>query len=97
MTLLRCGGLPVEQAFETSNISSTGVLFQSGIEMEIGSPLEYVLTLTPALGPRKPVQLHCLGKVVRRTEADSVAATIERYEFKRTDDRALFGPESMHA
>ena len=83
MTLLRCGGLPVEQPFETSNISSTGVLFRSGIDIEIGSPVEYVLTLTPGSGVKKPVQLHCLGKIVRHAEAERVAATIERYEFVR--------------
>ena len=84
LTLLRCGGLPVEQPSETSNISSNGVLFQSGIEMQVGAPLEYVLTLAPSSGANKPaVQLHCLGKVVRRTEAEAVAATIERYEFVR--------------
>ena len=83
MTLLRCGGLAVEQPFETSNISSTGILFKAGLDLELGAPLEYTLTLSPAMGPRKQVQLHCLGKVVRRGEMDAVAATIERYEFVR--------------
>lgn len=83
MTLLRCGGMPVEQPSETSNISSNGVLFKSGIQMEVGAPLEYVLTLSPGAGAKKPVQLHCLGKVVRRGETEAVAATIERYEFVR--------------
>ena len=67
----------------TSNISSTGVLFNTGVEVEVGTPLEYTLTLAPALGPRKRVQLHCLGKVVRRGEMNDVAVTIERYEFMR--------------
>ena len=80
MTLVRCCGRFVEQPFETSNISSTGVLFKTEIPMEVGSPVEYVLTLAPALGPRKPVRLHCLGKVVRRAEEEAIAATIERYE-----------------
>ena len=83
MTLLRCGGKPFEQLCETSNISSTGVLFQAGEGMEIGDPVEYVVTLAPQMGPRKQVQLHCLGKVVRRLETEGVAATIERYDFVR--------------
>lgn len=83
MTLLRCGRQAIEQPFETSNISSTGVLFKASLEMEIGAPVEYTLILTPALGPRKAVQLHCLGKIVRHAEAEAVAATIERYEFVR--------------
>ena len=83
MTLLRCGGQAVEQRFSTSNISSNGVLFSTGLEMQVGSPVEYTLTLAPAMGPRKAVQLRCLGKVVRHAEAEAVAATIERYEFVR--------------
>ena len=83
MTLLRCGGQAVEQPFETANISSTGVLFNAGAELELGTPLEYMVTLSPAMGPRKPVVLHCLGKVVRHAEMQAVAATIERYEFVR--------------
>ena len=83
MTLLRCGGQVVQQPFETANISSNGVLFKTGLEMEIGAPLEYLLTLAPAMGPRKQVQLHCLGKVVRHADSSAVAATIERYEFVR--------------
>lgn len=83
MTLLRCGGKAVERPYETSNISSTGVLFRTDGEMAIGDPVEYVLTLAPPMGPRKSVQLHCLGKVVRAVESEAVAATIERYEFVR--------------
>ena len=83
MNVLRCGGQAVDQISETSNVSSTGVLFRTGLEMEVGSPLEYILTLAPAMGPRKQVQLHCLGRVVRRVEAVAVVASIERYEFVR--------------
>lgn len=83
MTLLRCGGQAVDQPFETANVSSNGVLFRTGLEMEVGSPVEYTLTLAPAMGPRKAVRLHCLGKVVRHAAAETVAATIERYEFVR--------------
>ena len=84
MTLLRCGGKAVEQPYETSNVSSTGVLFRADGEMTIGDPVEYVLTLAPQMGPRKQVQLHCLGKVVRHADSEAVAATIERYEFMRS-------------
>jgi len=83
MTLLRYAGRPVEQPFETTNISSTGVLFRSGVELAVGLPLEYELTLAPGLGMKRAVRLHCLGKVVRLTEEQGVAATIERYEFMR--------------
>jgi hypothetical protein len=83
MTLLRCAGQPVEQAARTSNVSANGVLFEGASDVAIGSPLEYLLTLTPAMGPRKAVQLHCLGKVVRKADSGATAATIERYDFVR--------------
>jgi hypothetical protein len=83
MTLLRCGGQAVERPFETANISSSGVLFRTEQMMEVGSPVEYELTLAPAMGPRKAVRLHCMGTVVRQVDAEAVAATIERYEFVR--------------
>ena len=83
MTLLRCDGQSVEQPYETANVSSGGVLFRTGLEMKVGWPLEFMLTLAPAMGPREAVQLRCLGKVVRRAETEAVAATIERYEFVR--------------
>jgi hypothetical protein len=83
MTLLRCGGQTVEQPSETSNISSNGILFRSGIAMKIGSPIEYVLTLAAGAGVANAVRLHCLGKIVRHAEPEAVAATIERYQFER--------------
>jgi len=75
----------------TKNISSSGVLFTAEKEAEPGSPIEYIVTLN-ASGP-KPVNLRCIGKVVR-AEPDlgaaekpavgyEIAATLERYEFMR--------------
>jgi PilZ domain len=75
----------------TRNISSGGVLFTSEKEPDVGSSIEYVITLG---GPSdQSVNLRCIGKVVRyrRTpDADpfafDVAATLERYEFVRSGD-----------
>ena len=83
VTLLRCGGQTVEQQSETANVSSNGVLIRTSLDMEIGAAVEYIVTLTPPIGARKTVQLHCLGKVVRRDESNGVAATIDRYLFVR--------------
>lgn len=83
ITLVRCDGSTLEQNSFTDNISSTGVLFHTDRKIDVGASVEYVLTLSPAMGPRKSVQLHCLGKVVRQGTDDSVAATVERYEFVR--------------
>ncbi len=83
MQLLRCGSRNLEEFAQTANVSSNGVLFHSDSKPAIGDPLEYVLTLTPELGPRKPVKIYCLGKVVRQDEEAGIAATLERYEFMK--------------
>jgi hypothetical protein len=77
---------------ETMNLSSVGVLFTSNVELEIGSPIEYIITLQPRTSGKEGVRLHCMGKVVRRDQEElveeapellTVAATLERYEFVR--------------
>ncbi len=75
----------------TKNISSGGVLFTSEKEPDLGSSIEYVITLGGSL--EQTVSLRCIGKVVRYKKiADStgpvfdVAATLERYEFVRPED-----------
>ena len=80
--LVRSGSEKISQTGETRNVSSIGVLFVSHSEVEIGDPVEYVITLlsSPA---GELVRIRCLGKVVR-VEESGVAATLERYEFVRT-------------
>jgi PilZ domain len=86
LTLLRCSGnVLLDQSHETANISSNGVLFRSAAPIDIGAVVEYTVTLMPAVGTQKPVHLHCLGKVVRQADNETVAATLERYEFVRAD------------
>ena len=73
------------------NISSTGVLFIAGAEPDLGGPIEYVITLSHE--GRHPVNIRCVGKVVRSERvhhpadgehrAFQIAATLERYEFIR--------------
>lgn len=72
----------------TKNISSSGVLFTADREPELGSPIEYIVTLN-AHAPQ-PVNLRCVGKVLRSVliadggeVAYQIAATLERYEFVR--------------
>jgi hypothetical protein len=84
MQLLRCGARASESFAQTANVSSNGVLFHSDVAPQIGDPVEYVLTLSPEIGQRKSVRLHCMGKVVRHDEdTHAAAATLERYEFMR--------------
>jgi hypothetical protein len=90
LSITRAGSETVAVPGFTKNISSTGVLFTTGSAPDLGGPIEYVITLNHE-GP-KPVNLRCVGKVVRseRTfargedrRAYEIAATLERYEFVR--------------
>ncbi len=80
----------------TKNISSAGVLFTAAKEADLGGAIEYIITLNHET--MQPVQLRCIGKVVRMTPAGSggngdrpveIAATLERYEFVRESSRML--------
>jgi hypothetical protein len=81
--LVRTGSQQVTKTGETRNLSSSGVLFTSDVNVEVGQPIEFVITL-----PTK-VRIRCIGKVVRREALTSdlvpanVAATLERFEFVR--------------
>ena len=75
---------------ETMNVSSCGVLFTTPGDVQIGDPIEYLITLPRVTGSRSDVRLRCIGKVVRSVEAlrteepvVAFAATLERYEFLR--------------
>jgi hypothetical protein len=77
----------------TKNISSGGVLFTLEKEPDVGGSIEYVISLSGSPEPGVGVSLRCIGKVVRYAKtSDSaepvfdVAATLERYEFVRSDD-----------
>lgn len=68
----------------TTNISSRGVLFTADHEAGCGTPIEYIVTLNKV--GSQPVNLRCVGKVLRTEPAAGVyriAATLERYEFVR--------------
>jgi len=90
LSITRAGAERVTLAGLTRNISSTGVLFTSEKEPDLGGPIEYVITLNHEGG--HIVNLRCVGKVVRSERIDlspadasafQVAATLERYEFIR--------------
>jgi hypothetical protein len=87
LSITRSGSERVALAGQTKNISSSGVLFTSEREPDLGGPIEYVITLNHE-GPQ-PVTLRCMGKVLRAEVPKGtfgpyqVAATLERYEFLR--------------
>src|SRR5262245_11380516 len=91
LSITRAGAERVALVGLTKNISSCGVLFTTGKEPDLGGPIEYVIT--PASDELHPVNLCCLGNVLRtertRVNADEdrlafqIASTLERYEFVR--------------
>ena len=93
LSITRSGAERVTVAGYTKNISSTGVLFTSEQEPDLGGPIEYIITLNHE--GTQAVSLRCVGKVLRAERvyngqefpAYQVAATLERYEFVRTAER----------
>lgn len=72
---------------ETKDISAGGILFYLDKDMEVGSRIEFNISL-PAnvLGSATDVTVHCLGRVVRCSEDGprrAVAAVIDEYRFER--------------
>jgi hypothetical protein len=74
----------------TENISAAGVYLWVDGSMEVGSSIEFEITIPgESIGADHDVRLHCDGRVVRcDTEVEpgrtGVACVIERYEFVRT-------------
>lgn len=93
--IVRSGAVRISAVGTTKNISSGGLLFVAEREMEIGGPVEYVVTLTSGNGGA--VNLRCMGKVLRQErgaaeESDDssvlVAVSLERYEFQRSNGQS---------
>src|SRR5712692_6073031 len=82
VAVTRAGAQRTARAGHTRNISSGGVLFTSEAALDIGGPIEYVITLAET-----SVSLRCVGKVIRYQKisdsslngnhAFEVAATLE--------------------
>ena len=84
MELVRAGSKTIAGMGETRNLSSGGVLFVSESLVEVGAPIEYIISLPSGSGRLGEIRLRCMGKVLRREEAQrAVAVTLERYEFVR--------------
>ncbi len=91
LSITRSGAERVTLAGLTSNISSSGVMFTTETEPDLGGPIEYVINLNHE-GPQA-VSIRCMGKVLRADRiapaSESagtnflIAATLERYEFVR--------------
>lgn len=73
---------------ETRDVSFRGLYFVSESNFEVGSKIEFVLTLPKEITLATDVQIRCSGLVVRvdpRSEQAGIAARIEKYEFLPQD------------
>ncbi len=83
----------VDTSGMTGNLSAAGVYIRSDASLEVGSPVEFEITLPPEVtGGKDDVVIQCRGRVVRTDEphasAESgsnrgVACVIDSYEFVR--------------
>jgi len=70
---------------QTRDVSYRGLYFHAEAKFEIGSEIEFVITLPQQVTQATDVNIRCLGHIVR-VEPDSngrvgIAAKIDRYEF----------------
>jgi len=77
----------------TGNLSAAGVYIRADASLEVGSPVEFEITLPPDVtGGKEDVVIQCRGRVVRTDEPATgttpgdnrgVACVIDSYEFVR--------------
>ncbi len=95
--IMQVGARRVNRTEQTRDISSGGVCFFSGQDVEVGGRIEYLITLS---GSNPPVRIRCLGKVLRsQKQADAptpfeVAVTMERYQFMSPLESEAFAAAS---
>ncbi len=77
-----------ERAYKavTQNVSSSGALFEGDDLPEAGTQVEFELKMPASvMGGTQDVLLHCLGRIVRRTQTPwkiYAAASIDEYTLK---------------
>ena len=82
-----------ESSGMTGDLSAAGVYIRADASLEVGSPVEFEITLPPEVtGGKEDVVIQCRGRVVRTDEPDAstesgdnrgVACVIDSYEFVR--------------
>jgi hypothetical protein len=74
----------IEQKGHTRDVGFRGLYFMTDVDYEVGSEIEFVLTLPKEVTQATDVNIRCRGRVLRVEPYDGnrgVAARIERYEF----------------
>jgi hypothetical protein len=81
-----------DAAGTTGNLSAAGVYIRADASLEVGSPVEFEITLPPDVtGGQENVMIACKGRVVRTDptgaseEGRGVACVIDSYEFVRNE------------
>lgn len=88
LRVLRRGAAPFFAQGETCNLSSRGVLFTSNQPIAVGERIEFVIRWPCGDSREGPMDLYCLGKVLRVTNGPepfsfTIAVTLDRYAFTR--------------
>ena len=85
MRILSREGHPRELQGNTRDVSYRGLYFLAESKFEVGSEIDFVLTLPQRISNSGEVDIRCHGRVIRveagRNGTSGVAAKIERYEF----------------
>lgn len=85
-------GQEAEKSAETRDISHRGVYFWFDRTLDPGSEFEFLMELPQEMTGTIPVQIRCIGKVIRSLPQQDgrigIAAVIERYEFIRSSNAA---------
>lgn len=74
----------LEQPAQTRDVSFRGLYFLIEARFDVGSEIEFVLTLPKEITQAGDVYIRCFGRVVRVEDLNGrrgIAAHIERYEF----------------
>jgi PilZ domain len=70
---------------QTRDVSYRGLYFLAETNFDIGSEIEFVITLPHQVNQNGDVNIRCLGQIVRVESTNNgrmgIAAKIERYEF----------------
>ena len=92
MRILARDAHPRELHANTRDVSYRGLYFLADSKFEVGTDIDFVLTLPQRVSPSGEVDIRCRGRVIR-VEATSngtsgIAARIDRYEFVPTSANA---------
>lgn len=77
-------GTAIERSGRTRDVGYRGLYFMTDAEYDVGSEIEFILTLPKEVTQGNSVNIRCRGRVLRvepYNGSRGVAARIERYEF----------------